>query len=112
MQHEARFESGQRRRVLRVRAELRVVLAMRDGHKVPGRVMDLSMGGMHLEAERVPAYGEKITVIVQLGESEDWHLIPSTVRWFSRHGFGVAFEGLDESQARSLETFLHHAAVA
>ena len=53
---------------------------------------------MHLQSDRVPAYGETVTVVVRLHESEDWFIIPATVRWFSRGGFGVAFEALDRHQ--------------
>jgi c-di-GMP-binding flagellar brake protein YcgR len=108
----ARFQSGQRRRLVRVPADLRVVVALRDGQKAPARVLDVSTGGMHLEADRVPAYGEALTVVVRLREGDDWHLIPATVRWFSRQGFGVAFEGLDERQTHSLSTFVKDVEVA
>jgi c-di-GMP-binding flagellar brake protein YcgR len=112
MQSVARFESGQRRRLVRVRADLRVAIALRDGHKALAHVIDVSTGGMHLRADRVPAYGEALTVIVRLGDAEDWYLIPATVRWFTSQGFGVAFEELDDAQARSLAKFVDQAAVA
>jgi Tfp pilus assembly protein PilZ len=96
--------------VLRVRADLRIVVALRDGEKRPARVIDVSTGGMHLQADRVPEYGDPITVVVQLGESEDWYVIPATVRWFSRVGFGVAFEGLDGRQAAALAAFVDEVA--
>lgn len=103
-------KSGQRRRVLRVRADLRVVLALANGEKRPARVVDVSIGGMFLQCERVPAYGEAVTVIVRLRESDDWHLIPATVRWFSGTGFGVAFEGLDQRQSLDLAKFVDQSA--
>jgi hypothetical protein len=99
-------ESSQRRRVIRVRADLKIVIALRDGEKRPARVMDVSMGGMHLQSDRKPEYGDAIKVVVQLRASEDWHVIPATVRWFSRVGFGVAFEGLDGRQAAALSAFV------
>jgi c-di-GMP-binding flagellar brake protein YcgR len=103
-------KSGQRRRVVRVRADLRVVVALADLQKVPARVVDVSVGGMFLECERVPAYGEAVTVIVRLRESDDWHLIPATVRWFSRGAFGVAFEALDQRQSLALAKFVDQSA--
>lgn len=102
-------ESGQRRQVLRVRADLRVVIAFGDGDKSPARVIDVGIGGMNLRADRVPEYGEAITVIVQLRESDDWHLIPATVRWFMYGDFGVEFENLDATQARALASFVDQA---
>jgi len=103
-------ESGQRRQLLRVRADLRIVVAYTDGDKQPARVVDVSIGGMNLRADRVPEYGEGITMIVRLRESEDWHLIPATVRWFSQGGFGVAFENLNAAQARALAAFVDQSA--
>lgn len=103
-------ESSQRRRVVRVRADLKVVVAYRNGTKLPARVMDISVGGMHLRADRLPEYGEPVTVIVQLSDSTDWHLLPGKVRWFSRQGFGVEFDSLDGPQANALARFVDQVA--
>ncbi|HVU03512.1 MAG TPA: PilZ domain-containing protein [Polyangiaceae bacterium] len=102
--------SRTRRELARVRADLRVVLSYRDGEKLPARVVDVSVGGMNLRADRVPEYGEAITVIVRLRETEDWHLIPAAVRWFSQGGFGVAFENLSAGQQRALRIFVEQSA--
>jgi hypothetical protein len=93
-----------------VRAQLRVVVAFSDGEKIPARVVDLSIGGMNLRADRVPNYGEAVTVIVQLRRSDDWYLIPATVRWFLNGDFGVEFENLDTAQSRALASFIDQAA--
>ncbi len=98
------------RRRRRVRADLRVVVALRNGDKQQARVVDLSIGGMQLEAARAPGYGESVTIVVQLHDSHDWFIIPATVRWFSRGGFGVAFEGLDRSQELALAAFVNQSA--
>jgi hypothetical protein len=102
--------SGQRRSVIRVRADLSVVVALRDGDKRPARVLDVSIGGMHLMSDRVPEYGDPLTVVVRLHETDDWHLIPAIVRWFSNKGFGIAFEELDPKQAAALAAFVDQAA--
>jgi hypothetical protein len=83
-----------------------VVVAFRDGDKRPAKVIDMSTGGMHLEAERIPEYGEVVTIVVRLRESEDWHLIPAVVRWVGSTRFGLAFENLDAKQERSLALFV------
>lgn len=98
------------RRRIRVRADLSVVLAYRDGLKLPARVIDMSTGGMHVRCERVPSYGETVTVIVRLPDSDDWFLLPARVRWFSGQGFGLGFESLDARQAVALERFVAAAA--
>jgi hypothetical protein len=111
MATEPRAESsGQRRSVIRVRADLSVVIALRNGDKRPARVLDVSIGGMHLMCDRVPNYGEPLTIIVRLKENDDWHLIPAVVRWFSKQGFGIAFEDLDPVQAAALAAFVDQAA--
>jgi hypothetical protein len=103
-------ESSRRRLVIRVRAELSIVVAFRDGEKRPARVTDVSLGGMNLRCDRTPDYGESIKLIVQLKKTEDWHVFPASVRWFSKGGFGVEFDRLDERQAMALATFVEEAA--
>jgi len=103
-------DSGRRRRVVRVRADLAVVIAFNDGEKRPARVIDVSVGGMHVRCDRVPEYGELVKVVVQLRSSDDWHFLPGAVRWFTSQGFGIRFEGLDRRQARALAAFVDQAA--
>src|SRR5690349_16813993 len=105
-----RHDSGRRRRVARVQADLSVVVAFKDGEKRPARVIDVSVGGMHLRCDRVPEYGEVVKVVVQLRSSDDWHFLPGAVRWFTSQGFGVGFESLDQEQARALIAFVDQAA--
>jgi hypothetical protein len=104
--------SGIRRVAVRVRADSTVVVARQDGHKQAARVLDLSIAGMHLEANDVPAYGESLTVVARLAPDADWVLLPATVRWFSGRGFGVAFHSLDERSARALSDFVDAAVSA
>lgn len=105
-----RNEGAHHRRRQRVRADLGVVVVFRDGDKRPARVIDLSVGGAHLEADRVPEYGEMVTVVVRLHESDDWHLLAGAVRWVGRRNFGVAFGELDARQSMALAAFIGHAA--
>jgi len=99
-------EPASRRRAARVGATLRVVVARENGEKHPATVLDVSTQGMHLRAESSPAYGEAVTVVVQLGRSVEWHLVPARVRWLGRRGFGVAFERVGPAEARALEAFV------
>lgn len=103
-------DSGRRRRVVRVRADLSVVIAFRDGDKRPARVVDVSVGGMNVRCDRVPEYGEVVKVVVKLHSSDDWYFLPGAVRWFTSQGFGVGFEALDPHQARALAAFVDQAA--
>jgi len=99
-------ESSHRRLIIRVPADLSVVVAFQDGDKKPARVTDVSLGGMNLHCERTPEYGEAIRLIVQFAKGEDWIVLPAMVRWFSRDGFGVEFERLGDSQASALARFI------
>jgi hypothetical protein len=96
--------------VERVPANLGVTVAYPNGDKLPARIIDLGIGGMHLEAERAPEYGDAVTVVVRFDESADSIVLQSTVRWFSRNGFGVAFAELSPAQHRALSAFIGRAA--
>jgi c-di-GMP-binding flagellar brake protein YcgR len=102
--------SGQRRRVLRVRANLTVVLVHTDGQKVPARILDVSVGGMFLRSDRTPEYGDRVTVVVRLDDTAEWFLLPAQVRWFAKKGFGIEFAALSREQRRALSLFIARAA--
>lgn len=102
--------SGQRRRVRRVRAELHTVVARDRGDKISAQVTDVSTGGMFVSAETTPDYGERVTVVVRFDDGQDWLLLPATVRWLTRGGFGVEFESLDSDQRQALSEFIDRAA--
>ena len=101
--------SGVRRVALRVAADLNVVVARQSGAKQAARVTDLSVDGMHLQASHVPEYGERIMIVARLGPKDDWVVLPATVRWFSRTGFGVAFQPLSTTRAQALASFVESA---
>ena len=98
--------SGIRRIAVRVPADFSVVVARSGGEKLVARVADISISGMHLVAPVVPEYGEQITIVLRFSLEGDWLLLPATVRWFSRSGFGVAFRTLDERRTRELGRFV------
>jgi Tfp pilus assembly protein PilZ len=109
--HTERFAPvSQRRRVTRKRTQIPLAIAFSDGQKVPARAIDVSVGGLFLQAERVPEYGEQLTVVVQLYEGADWVLLPVRVRWFAKGSFGVEFGKLSEQQRRDLAILLTSAA--
>lgn len=102
--------SGRRRIIQRVRTDLMIVIALASGEKVPARVVDVSVGGMCVNCERRPTYGEEITVIVRLDERSDWVLLPATARWLTGGGFGLEFRQLTQAQATALAAFVAQAA--
>ncbi len=105
-----RSGSGLRRQVVRVTTDVSVVVARDCGEKARGRMVDLSLGGMHIASERVPSYGESVRVLVQLDPAADWLILAGSVRWFTSRGFGVAFGGLDGRQEQALLGFLQRRA--
>lgn len=98
--------SGIRRVAVRVPADFTVVVARSGGEKLVARVTDLSVSGMHLAAPIVPEYGEQVTIVLRFTLEQEWMLLPATVRWFSKSGFGVAFHSVDDTRARELARFV------
>ena len=99
-------QSGIRRIAVRVPADFSVVVARHGGEKLVARVTDISITGMHLSAPVVPDYGEQITIVLRFSLEGDWLLLPASVRWFSKTGFGVAFHALDEHRTKDLGRFV------
>ena len=99
-----------RRQVVRIATDVSVVVARDGGAKERGRMVDLSLGGMHVASDRVPSYGERVRVLVKLDPAADWLILPGRVRWFTSRGFGVEFGGLDDHQERALLGFLQRCA--
>jgi hypothetical protein len=98
--------SGIRRIAVRVPADFSVVVSRQGGEKLVARVTDISISGMHLAAPVVPDYGEQLTVVLRFSLEGEWLLLPATVRWFSKTGFGVAFRSLDDRRTRELGQFV------
>lgn len=98
--------SGLRRTLVRVTTNVGVVVARANGDKWPGRMLDLSVGGMQIACANVPGFAEAVTVVVQLTPQGRWLLLPATVRWFTSRGFGLEFGTLDVQQIAELARFI------
>jgi hypothetical protein len=98
--------SGLRRSLVRVTADVGVVVARATGDKWHGRMLDVSVGGMQVACDRVPSFGEELTLVVQLHPGGEWLLLPATVRWFTSRGFGAAFGRLGQEQIAELARFI------
>lgn len=71
-----------------------------------GRVTDISMGGMFVEASEVPPFGTLLNITARLpGQSTDV-VFPGTVRWVKSGGFGVQFGLLGARETHALTEFL------
>ena len=72
-----------------------------------GIAKDISMGGVFIEGDHVPAFGTKVTVRGRLpGDSHEVEL-PGVVRWAHPGGFGVQFGLLGARETHSIAGLLH-----
>ena len=67
--------SGLRRSLVRVTTDVGVVVARQGGDKWPGRMLDVSVGGMQVACDREPGFGEALTLVVQLRREGRWLLL-------------------------------------
>ena len=58
------------------------------GEQVVGLARDISLGGMYVEANSVPAFGSKLAVVCQLPGNASESRLPAVVRWVKPGGFG------------------------
>jgi hypothetical protein len=75
----------------RVSIGLAVSCEVKDGPTIAGHGKDISLGGMFIEAEEIPAFGTTVTVVVRLPGIPADSRLPAVVRWNSAGGFGVQF---------------------
>jgi hypothetical protein len=68
-----------------------VVCEEANGATFAGRVMDLSLGGMYVEADQTPPFGAKLFFIGRVPGMAVETRLPGTVRWTKPGGFGVQF---------------------
>lgn len=83
----------------RFATKLKCVLHMPDGSAVDARTRDLSMGGMFIETTATLSFGTQLTIAVHLPSLDAPAMIPTTVRWSTREGLGVAFGTLRAADA-------------
>lgn len=75
------------------RRTIRVALACHrgNGEAFGGHSKDLSFGGMFIESDELPAFGEQLVVAMAFPGSPDEFRFPAVVRWAAPGGFGVQF---------------------
>lgn len=57
----------------------------------PGVAKDLSMGGMFIATDTLPAFGSKLNIVCRLPGATADSKLPAIVRWAKPDGFGVQF---------------------
>jgi hypothetical protein len=100
-----------RRKYLRKPADLAVEFDVEEdgatgGSRVKGTCTSLSLGGMFVEAAKLPAFGAKITVGFRLPEYEGQLEVAATVRWVSPAGMGLQFGRMGASETYSLTEYI------
>ena len=81
---------SEKRKYPRTPVELDVVFSL-DGKEIVGRSRDLSIGGMFIFTDQMPAFGASIELGVHFGGALGTLSFPSVVRWRDKDGFGVQF---------------------
>lgn len=79
-----------------------------ENRSIIGSARDISLGGMFVESQEVPAFGAELTIVVRLpGTSADARL-PGVVRWTEASGFGVQFGLLGARETHDIANLLKH----
>lgn len=75
----------------RVAIDLGVSCEVKDEPAFSGTGKDISLGGMFVEAEELPAFGTTLTIVTHLPGLPAEVRLPAVVRWNGPGGFGVQF---------------------
>lgn len=73
-----------------------------------GRLVDLGMGGAQVRCERPPAVGTRLRLMLKSPSAWDPLNLSAEVRWVDDESklFGLAFDGLERTQATALYELL------
>lgn len=77
-----------------------------DGESYNALARDISLGGMFIETEIVPAFGAKIQIICRLPGMQNDSSLPAIVRWVKPGGFGVQFGLLGARETHAITELL------
>jgi type IV pilus assembly protein PilZ len=69
-------------------------------------LVDVSMGGAFVSAEKAPAFGAAVTLVGDLPGARGARL-PAVVRWSKPGGFGVQFGLLGARETHALNDVVH-----
>jgi hypothetical protein len=75
----------------RVAISLAVSCEIKDEPAFAGSGRDISLGGMFIEAEALPAFGTPLTIVARLPGLPGDTRLAAVVRWNSPGGFGIQF---------------------
>jgi Tfp pilus assembly protein PilZ len=103
-----RVESGTRRirrHAERVSIKLTVVVEHTAG-SFEGTALDIGFGGMFVESNSVPTYGDRVDIVLTLPTGPDPLRLPGLVRWTKEQGFGLQFLELGARETYAIARLL------
>jgi len=95
-----------KRRHPRVPVNLPISCEVANQGTVTGTLVDVSMGGAFVSAEKAPAFGAEVTIVGDLPGAPGARL-PAVVRWSKPGGFGVQFGLLGARETHALNHLVH-----
>ena len=70
--------------------------------RVPGKVRDISLGGMFIQTTSPPPFGAEILIHVSFGPRKAAFVLPGVVRWTRDDGMGIQFLPLGARETHAL----------
>ena len=98
----------EKRRHSRIAVHLPVVCETKAGAPLAGVIVDISVGGVYIEAEFAPKFGDEVVLVGDFPGAPGTRL-PSVVRWVKPGGFGVQFGLLGAKETHMLAAIMHRA---
>lgn len=97
----------EKRRHHRVPLEAKVTCRATDteGFQCQANAKDISIGGMYLQSDELPALGRKLELSFQLPGNQAVLKLPAVVRWFAGDGFGVQFQLLGAKETHAITRY-------
>jgi type IV pilus assembly protein PilZ len=95
----------EKRRHPRVTVSLKVRCEIKGQPSLEGIVVDLSVGGVFIDAPSAPAFGTEIVIVGDFPGAPGLEL-PAVVRWTKPGGFGVQFGLLGARETHMLTTLV------
>ena len=98
----------EKRRHPRVAVHVSVTCEVKGAASFQGVVVDVSVGGLYIEAETAPAFGGDILLTGDFPGAPGLKL-PAIVRWGKPGGFGVQFGLLGAKETHALTSIMQKA---
>ncbi len=89
----------------RVECDLAVVL-LYEGREIPGRTINLSLGGLFISAAEPLPYGTQAKIRLTLPALKVETEIPVTIRWTTKEGMGMQFGSLRAREVWALNQLM------